>query len=85
MSADQKNEPGHAGQPPRGDEHEIDPTTGREKPRMRTEDMPSYTPQGRDEPVDGEIAEKAADIILGNTPLPPAKVEFYRHEVKGSA
>jgi choline dehydrogenase len=25
------------------------------------------------------IAEKAADLILGNTPLPPAEVEFYRH------
>ena len=24
------------------------------------------------------IAEKAADLILGNTPLPPADVEFYR-------
>jgi choline dehydrogenase len=26
------------------------------------------------------IAEKSADLILGNTPLPPATVEFYRHE-----
>jgi choline dehydrogenase len=25
-------------------------------------------------------AEKAADLILGNTPLPPEPVEFYRHE-----
>jgi len=25
------------------------------------------------------IAEKAADLILGNTPLPAANVEFYRH------
>ena len=25
------------------------------------------------------IAEKAADLILGDTPLPPAEVEFYRH------
>ncbi len=25
------------------------------------------------------VAEKAADLILGNTPLPPADVEFYRH------
>jgi choline dehydrogenase len=25
------------------------------------------------------IAEKAADLILGNTPLPPAEVSFYRH------
>ena len=25
------------------------------------------------------VAEKAADLILGNTPLPPEPVEFYRH------
>jgi choline dehydrogenase len=25
------------------------------------------------------LAEKAADLILGNTPLPPANVDFYRH------
>jgi choline dehydrogenase len=25
------------------------------------------------------VAEKAADIILGDTPLPPVKAEFYRH------
>jgi choline dehydrogenase len=25
------------------------------------------------------VAEKAADLILGNTPPPPAEVEFYRH------
>jgi choline dehydrogenase len=25
------------------------------------------------------VAEKAADLILGNTPLPPAPVDFYRH------
>ena len=25
-------------------------------------------------------AEKAADLILGNTPLPPEPVEFYRHQ-----
>jgi choline dehydrogenase len=25
------------------------------------------------------VAEKAADLVLGNTPLPPAEVEFYRH------
>ena len=25
------------------------------------------------------VAEKAADLILGNTPLPPATVNFYRH------
>jgi choline dehydrogenase len=25
------------------------------------------------------LAEKAADLILGNTPLAPATVDFYRH------
>jgi choline dehydrogenase len=25
------------------------------------------------------IAEKAADLILGNTPLAPEPIEFYRH------
>jgi hypothetical protein len=25
------------------------------------------------------VAEKAADIILDITPLPPVKAEFYRH------
>ena len=30
------------------------------------------------------LAEKAADIILGNTPLPAAEVEFYRHGQKAS-
>jgi choline dehydrogenase len=25
------------------------------------------------------VAEKAADLILGATPLPPEHVEFYRH------
>jgi choline dehydrogenase len=25
------------------------------------------------------MAEKAADVILGNTPLPPEPLEFYRH------
>jgi choline dehydrogenase len=27
------------------------------------------------------IAEKAADLILGRTPLPAEQVEFYRHGV----
>jgi len=25
------------------------------------------------------VAEKAADLILGNTPLPAERVDFYRH------
>jgi choline dehydrogenase len=26
------------------------------------------------------IAEKSADLILGNTPLPPSAASFYRHQ-----
>jgi choline dehydrogenase len=26
------------------------------------------------------LAEKAADLILGNAPLPPETVEYYRHQ-----
>jgi choline dehydrogenase len=26
------------------------------------------------------VAEKAADLILGNTPLPPEYLDVYRHE-----
>jgi choline dehydrogenase len=29
------------------------------------------------------LAEKAADLILGNTPLPPEPLEFYRHHKPG--
>jgi choline dehydrogenase len=28
------------------------------------------------------LAEKSADLILGNTPLPPATVDFYRHSAQ---
>jgi choline dehydrogenase len=28
------------------------------------------------------VAEKAADLILGRTPLPPAEVMFYRHDAR---
>ncbi|WP_337174263.1 hypothetical protein [Paludisphaera sp.] len=34
------------------------PETGREKPQMRPEDMPSYTPQGRDEPTGEDVAQE---------------------------
>jgi choline dehydrogenase len=29
------------------------------------------------------VAEKAADLILGNTPLPAERVEFYRRDQMG--
>jgi len=31
------------------------------------------------------VAEKAADLILGNTPAPPEQVEFYRHAERASS
>jgi choline dehydrogenase len=30
------------------------------------------------------VAEKAADIIRGVTPLPPEPIPFYRHQPKGA-
>ena len=30
------------------------------------------------------LAEKAADLILGNTPLEPIREQFYRHQRGGS-
>ena len=30
------------------------------------------------------VAEKAADLILGATPLPPANVDFYRHDAQAA-
>jgi choline dehydrogenase len=31
------------------------------------------------------VAEKAADLILGNTPLPAERVEYYRHGEQAAA
>ena len=31
------------------------------------------------------LAEKAADLVLGNTPLTPQDVEFYRHGGRDAA
>src|SRR4029077_20381678 len=31
------------------------------------------------------VAEKAADLILGNAPLPPEPVPFYRHQARAEA
>jgi choline dehydrogenase len=34
--------------------------------------------------LSADPAEKAADLILGNTPLPPEPVGFYRRDLGGS-
>jgi choline dehydrogenase len=31
------------------------------------------------------LAEKSADLTLGNTPLPPDHIPFYRHQVGAAA
>jgi choline dehydrogenase len=31
------------------------------------------------------VAEKAADLILGNTPLPPVPIPFHRHQAGGGS
>ena len=31
------------------------------------------------------LAEKAADLIAGTTPLPPEPIPFYRHRAEGAA
>jgi choline dehydrogenase len=38
-----------------------------------------YVPNGNIYAPVMMVAEKAADIILGNTPLSAASVDFYRH------
>ena len=38
-----------------------------------------YVPNGNIYAPVMMVAEKAADLIRGNTPLPPEEVEFYRH------
>jgi hypothetical protein len=31
------------------------------------------------------VAERSADLILGNTPLPAATVDFYRHAERATS
>jgi choline dehydrogenase len=44
-----------------------------------------YVPNGNIYAPVMMVAEKAADLILGNTPLPAEPVEFYRHERRPAA
>ena len=45
--------------------------------------MPYVTKGNIDAPT-MMLAEKSADLILGNTPLEPIRQEFYRHGVTGN-
>ena len=41
-----------------------------------------YVPNGNIYAPVMMVAEKAADLIRGNTPLPPSRATFYRHDAE---
>jgi choline dehydrogenase len=67
-----------------GDQSVVDPATmgvhGVEGLKVIDASVMPYVTNGNIYAPVMMIAEKAADLILGNTPLPPADVEFYRHQ-----
>ena len=67
-----------------GDDSVIDPLTmtvhGVERLRVVDASAMPYVTNGNIYAPVMMLAEKAADLVAGNTPLPPEPVEFYRHD-----
>ena len=70
-----------------GDESAVDPMTmkvhGLEGLRVVDASAMPYVTNGNIYAPVMMLAEKAADLILGNTPLPPEPLKFYRHRKEG--
>jgi choline dehydrogenase len=67
-----------------GDDSVVDPLTmtvhGVERLRVVDASAMPYVTNGNIYAPVMMLAEKAADLVAGNTPLPPEPVEFYRHD-----
>ncbi|HET7015341.1 MAG TPA: choline dehydrogenase [Streptosporangiaceae bacterium] len=70
-----------------GDQSVVDPSTmgvhGLDGLKVADASVMPYVTNGNIYAPVMMIAEKAADLILGNTPLPPSEVDFYRHQPAG--